>query len=140
MRQRTPEQQKQIDEAIQAGERRVMTDFTPEQSAQWRAAADEEEASRPETIKSIRRMREAAQEPGVFGDLRRAISARLLAEHRQGRPPSTEPLSIDARRLEEFREGVAPLPADDLRRLIEILGLQLVQAIPPVHDRQETPA
>jgi hypothetical protein len=138
--QRTSEQQELIDSALAAGQRRIVRDFTPEQLAEWRQAVAEEEAAKEETIAGLRRMQAAEAEPGFFGDLRRAVSARLVAAHKQGRPPSTEPLGIDAQRLEAFREGALSLTDDELRRLIDALGLQLVQPIPRPRDRQESPA
>ncbi|MEO8497814.1 MAG: hypothetical protein ABI614_22335, partial [Planctomycetota bacterium] len=49
--------------------------FTDQQKARWQRLAGEEQDERQATIGRIERIREAAQQPGFFGDLRRAISA-----------------------------------------------------------------
>jgi len=69
----TPEQQEQVRQAKAAGQRRVHLRFTPEQRNAWQAAVEEELAAKDENIAHLRKVRAAAEQPGFFGDLRRAI-------------------------------------------------------------------
>jgi hypothetical protein len=64
----------------------------------------------------------AAEQPGFFGDVRRAILA--------SRRPIDElaaAIGVDARVLSDFRAGNEELPAGALDRLLETLGLRLMQ-------------
>lgn len=66
-----------------------------------------------------------AEQPGFFGDLRRAIvvSRRSLDELSAG-------IGVDQRFLSDFRAGDAQFPAAALERLVDTLGLRLMQEIP----------
>jgi len=121
----TPEQQDQLQEAKAAGEKRVHLRLTAEQRDQWRAAVEEELACKDENIVHIRKVRAAAEQPGFFGDVRRAIilSQCPVAE-------LAKEIDVDPRLFSDFRAGEAELPAPALDRLIERLGLRLMQEIP----------
>ena len=69
--------------------------------------------------------------PGFFGDVRRAMtfSRRPLRE-------LASELGIDERVLADFRTADADLPAAALARLVEILGLRLMQEIPCSPERR----
>lgn len=122
----TPQQKEQIQQAKAAGERRIMLNLTPEQKAEWQAAVQQELAGKEENIAHFRKIREAAQQLGFFGDVRRAIavSRRPLEE-------LAHTIGVNPRLLSDFRAGDADLPPAALDRLIETLGLRLMQEIPP---------
>jgi hypothetical protein len=121
----TFEQQEQLRQAKLRGDRRVFVQFTPEQGKAWREAAEQELAEKNENSAHVRRIMAAAEQPGFFGDIRRAI---LLS-----RRPTSElaaEIGVESRVLSEFRTGQAELPATALDRLLERLGLRLMQEIP----------
>jgi hypothetical protein len=121
----TPEQQDDVRKARAAGDKRVMIGFTAQQKDQWEATVQEELAGKEENIAHLRRIQAAAEQPGFFGDLRRAIvaSRRSLDELSAG-------IGVDQRLLSGFRAGDAELPAAALERLVDALGLRLMQEIP----------
>jgi len=102
---------------------RVMIQFTPEQAAEYRRAVAEEEAAREANIAAVKKKDAAAAKPGFSGDLRRAINASRTDIRELSRE-----LGVDARLLEAFRRGDAPLPSDAVDRLVALLGLKLVPA------------
>ncbi len=124
----TAEQLAEIErqKAAHPPDRRLNIEFTPEQREAWRQAVAEEEANKEATIAHHRRIMAAAAEPGFLGDLRRAINA-------SGPRAITLPkeIGVDARLLDNFRADEAELPADALARLVDALGLRLMQEIPP---------
>jgi hypothetical protein len=121
----TSEQRDQLRQAKERGEHRVFVQFTPEQKRAWREAAEEELAGKDENIAHHRKIIAAAEPPGFFGDVRRAI---LLS----GRPTGelATAIGVQLRILSDFRAGEAELPADALDRLVASLGLRLMQEIP----------
>jgi hypothetical protein len=121
----TPEQERQLQAAKAAGQKRVDLRLTAEQRSQWRAAVEEELAGKEENIAHFRKIRTAAEQPGFFGDVRRAIvlSGRPVAE-------LAKEIGVHPRLFSDFRAGEADLPAAALDRLIEALGLRLMQEIP----------
>jgi hypothetical protein len=121
----TPEQQDEIQRAKAASEKRVHLRHTAEQRNEWRAAVEEELACKDENIANIRKIRAAAEQPGFFGDVRRAIilSRRPLDELAMD-------IEVDPLLLSDFRAGDADLPAAALDRLLKRLGLRLMQEIP----------
>ncbi len=121
----TPEQKDQLQQAKAAGEQRVHLRLTGEQKNEWRSAVEEEVACKDENIAHIRKIKAAAEQPGFFGDVRRAIvlSRRPIAE-------LAKHIDVDPRLLSDFRAGDAELPAAALDRLLEALGLRLMQEIP----------
>jgi hypothetical protein len=121
----TPDQQNEIQQAKAAGEKRVHLSLTAEQRNEWRAAVEEELAGKDENITHIRKIRTAAEQPGFFGDVRRAIilSRRPVAELAKG-------VGVDLLLFSDFRAGEADLPPAALDRLLEVLGLRLMQEIP----------
>ena len=121
----TPEQQDQIRKAKAAGDQRVTTGFTDEQKEQWEAAVQEELAGKEENLAHMRRIQAAAESPGFFGDLRRAIIASHLSVGEL-----SAATGVDQRLLSDFRAGDAELPAAALERLVDTLGLRLMQEIP----------
>ncbi|HUG67050.1 MAG TPA: hypothetical protein VMM76_04835 [Pirellulaceae bacterium] len=120
----TPEQKKELAQARAKGEQRVSMTFTPEQRSEWKAAVAEELASKEENIAHIRKIKTAAEAPGFFGDVRRAIM-----NSRQPIHALAQQIGTDARQLSDFRAGEAELAAESLDRLIEALGLRLMQKI-----------
>jgi hypothetical protein len=121
----TPEQREQIMQAKAAGEKRVTLNFTPQQKAEWHATVQQELAAKEENIAHVRKIKAAAEQRGFFGDVRRAIAL-------SGRPVHELAIEIgvDWRVLSDFRAGDAELPSAALERLIETLGLRLMQEIP----------
>ncbi len=121
----TSEQKEQLRQAKAAGEKRVHLRPTVEQRDEWRSAVEEELTCKDENIAHIQAVRAAAEQPGFFGDVRRAIilSRRPMAEL------ATE-IDADLRLLSDFRAGKAELPAPALDRVLEALGLRLMQEIP----------
>ena len=72
----------------------------------------------------LRRIQPAAERPGFFGDVRRAVA--------QSRRPTSEladEIGVAPQVLSDLRAGDAELPAAALDRLIETLGLRLMQEI-----------
>jgi hypothetical protein len=121
----TPEQQDEVRKAKAAGDNRVTIGFTAQQKDQWKAAVQEELAGKEENISHLRKIQAAAKQPGFFGDLRRAIAAsrRSVDELSAG-------IGVDQRVLSDFRAGDTELPAAALERLVDTLGLRLMQEIP----------
>ncbi len=121
----TPEQQDEVRKARAAGDKRVTIGFTAQQKDQWEAVVQEELAGKEENIAHLRKIQAAAEQPGFFGDLRRAIvaSRRSVDELSAG-------IGVDQRLLSDFRAGDAELPAAALERLVDTLGLRLMQEIP----------
>lgn len=120
----TPEQQQEVQNANTAGERRVMLRFTPDQKAEWQAAVREELAGKEVNLAHVRKLKAAAEQPGFFGDVRRAIS--------HSRRPVAElaaAIDIDPALLSALRAGDADLPPAALARLLDTLGLRLMQEI-----------
>ncbi len=121
----TPEQQAEIER--QRGEdpdARQHVELTPQQREQRRKAVAEEEAGRPANVAAHHARQAAAKEPGLSGDLRRAINA-------SGRRPEelAAAAGIDLHLLSDFRAGTAVLPSDAVDRLAEVLGLRLMAEI-----------
>jgi hypothetical protein len=121
----TPEQLEQVRQSKSRGQRRATIRFTAEQSRTWRQTAENELAGKDENVAVFRKIVSAAEQPGFLGDLRRAI---LLS--RRAPAELSAKIGVDARQLSDFRAGEAELPATALDRLIETLGLRLVQEIP----------
>ncbi len=120
----TPEQQQQVQQAKAAGEKRTMLQFTAQQKDEWQAAVQEELAGQTDNVAQQRKIKAAAEQPGFFGDVRRAI----LCSRRPVDELAAE-IGVDGRLLSDFRAGDAELPAAALDRLINILGLRLMQEI-----------
>jgi hypothetical protein len=121
----TPVQQELVRQVRGRSERRAFLQFTPEQRHAWRKIVDQEMAGKEANIAHIRKIKLAAEQPGFFGDVRRAI---LLSR------PSISKLAADIgvepRVLSDFQADDAELPAAALDRLIAALGLRLMQEIP----------
>jgi ribosome-binding protein aMBF1 (putative translation factor) len=127
----TDEQQRALDEQLAAkpSDRRVGVPLTPEQTAAYRQAVEEELGGKDEMVAHVRKLRAAEQEPGLFGDLRRAINASHLS-----REQIAQRIGTSSRELDEFRTGAAPLPPESLRQLANVLGLRLMQEIPAARE------
>jgi hypothetical protein len=120
----TPDQQAQIRQARANGDQRATLDFTAEQKQSWQEAVDQELAGKDANIAWLRKIKAAAEQPGLFGDVRRAILT--------SRRPVTEiaaAIGTDAEVLSAFRAGESDLPAALLDRLVGTLGLRLMQEI-----------
>ena len=68
----------------------------------------------------------AAEQPGFFGDVQR----RAITASRQPMDELCERIGVDQQLLSDFRADDAELPAAALERLIQTLGLRLMQEIP----------
>jgi hypothetical protein len=121
----TPEQQEEVRKARAAGDKRVTIGFTAQQKDQWEVAVRKELADKEENIAHLREIRAAAEQPGFFSDLRRAIVA-----SRRPLDELSARIGVDQRLLSDFRAGNAELPATALELLIDTLGLRLMQEIP----------
>jgi hypothetical protein len=121
----TPEQEDQVRQAKARGERRVTVDWTPEQKKAWRQAVEQELLGKQENIAHIRKVVAAAEQPGFFGDVRRAI-----VQSRRSPSELCAAIGIEPHVLSDFRAGDADLPTAALEHLIETLGLRLMQEIP----------
>lgn len=121
----TPDQEARMRQAKANGDQRITVGFTAEQRRDWRAAVEAELAGKDENIAHFHKIKAAAERPGFFGDVRRAV---LLSR----RPVSelAAAIGIDPRVLSDFCAGEAELPAATLDRLVEALGLRLMQEIP----------
>lgn len=82
-------------------------------------------AGKEANIAHIHQIKAAADQPGFFGDIRRAI---MLS--RPSIPDLANAIGIEPCLLSKFQAGQADLPAAALDRLIEKLGLRLMQDIP----------
>jgi ribosome-binding protein aMBF1 (putative translation factor) len=120
----TPEQRAIAEQARREGRRGVHLTLSEEQRGEQQRAIAEEEAARDENIAAFARRRDAEAEAGFAGDLRRAITA---ARRPTGQLAAE--LGVSAGLLEDFREGTAGLPFEAVERLIESLGLRLMQEI-----------
>lgn len=120
----TPEQQEQVRQAKAAGDKRVTVRDTPQQQSQWQAAVEQELAGKEENIAHFRKIKAAADLPGFFGDVRRAI-----AQSRRRPSELANEIGVDERQFSDFRAGEADLPSTALDRLIETLGLRLMREI-----------
>ena len=120
----TPEQQEQVRQAKAAGANRATLKFTSAQHDQWQAAVEQELAGKEDNIAHFLKIKAAAEQPGFFGDVRRAI-----ALNRRPISEMANEIGVDARLFSDFRAGEADLPAAALDRLIEILGLRLMREI-----------
>jgi len=127
----TEEQRAAIEEQIASrpSDRRVGVPLTPDQKAAYRRAVEEERAGEEELIARAQMLRAAEQEPGLFGDLRRAINASRIPRDAIANQVGT---SLDE--LDNFRTGTALLPPEVLNRLVSALGLRLMQEIPSRHE------
>jgi hypothetical protein len=120
----TPEQKRQIHQAKTRGEKRVTVQFTDEQRRAYEDSVARELAGSGENSAHIRKIVRAAEQPGFFGDVRRAVLA--------SRRPIGElaaATGVDARLLSDFRAGNEELPAGALDGLLDTLALRLMQEI-----------
>ena len=121
----TPEQREEVRMAKAAGDKRATIDFTAQQEQEWESTVQEELAGKDENIAYFRRIKVAAEQPGFFGDVRRAI-----ALSRRSVDELCEEIGVDQRLLSDFRAGDAELLPDALEQLLQTLGLRLMQEIP----------
>jgi hypothetical protein len=121
----TPEQKELIRQAKELGERRINMNLTPDQKQEYLETVALEMAGKQQNIALARKIKAAAQQPGFFGDVRRAI---LLS--RPSIPELAVSIGVDCHVLSDFQAGEAELPAAALDRLLETLNLRLMQEIP----------
>ncbi|MEX0611217.1 MAG: hypothetical protein WD738_06250 [Pirellulales bacterium] len=100
-------------------------EFTPDQKKEYRQAVAREMAGKEANIARCRKIKSAAEQPGFFGDIRRAI---MLS--RPSIPDLATAIGVDWRVLSDFQAGEAELPAEAVDRLLGELGLRLMQEIP----------
>jgi ribosome-binding protein aMBF1 (putative translation factor) len=120
----TPEQQSQVDQAKAAGDRRVTLRFTPRQRRDWQAAVQQEWSVKEDTLTQFRKIKAAAEQRGFCGDVRKAMAL----DGRSSEDLACE-IGVEPQLLSDFRAGEAELPATVLDRLLEALGLRLMQEI-----------
>jgi hypothetical protein len=121
----TSEQQEQIQQAKANNERRVTLPFSPAQKQDWQQAVEQELGGKEENVSRFRLVKAAAEQPGIFGDVRRAI---LLSRLPVGELAAA--IGVDQRVFSDFRAGEADLPSAAFERLVETLGLRLMHEIP----------
>ncbi len=121
----TPEQQEQIRTARAAEERRATLRFTTAQRDEWKRAVEEELAGKEANLAHLRKVQAACEQPGFFGDVRRAIVLR-----RRPIDELASEIGVAPSLLSDFCAGETQLPPVALERLIETLGLRLMQEIP----------
>ena len=82
-------------------------------------------AGKDANIAHFHAIKTAALQPGFLGDIRRAV---LMSR----RPPGelAAAVGVDQHVLSDFRAGEVELPAAVVDRLLEELGLRLMQEIP----------
>jgi hypothetical protein len=97
---------------------RIIHPTTPEEAARIDALAALAEAERPEIIARYHRRRAAEQEPGLRGDLRRAITASLISPDELA-----SAAGVGVGQFMAFQEGQDDLPLSAFERLTERLGL-----------------
>jgi len=95
--------------------------LTDEEAAELQCQVDQAEAERPDMIDRDRRRRAALQEPGVAGQLRRAIAAAGIRS-----PELAQRAGIPLAALSDFLAGDAPLDTDTAARLADVLRYELV--------------
>ena len=79
-------------------------------------------AGKEENLAHFHKIKAAAEQRGFFGDVRRALAAA-----RRPLDDLAREIGVDPRLLSDFRAGDAELPAISLDRLLEVLGLRLMQ-------------
>lgn len=121
----TPEQQQLIQKARASGKQRVMLKFTEVQKEEWLDAVKLELAGKDENIAHFRKLKAAIEQPGLFGDIRRAIQRSGLSLGDLSAVVGGDPKTLSA-----FLSADKELPAAMLDRLVEALGLRLMQEIP----------
>jgi hypothetical protein len=104
---------------------RIIHSSTPEEAAAIDALAASAEGERTDVIARYQRRRAAEQEPGLRGDLRRAIAASMI-----GPDDLALAAGVDVIQFLAFQEGEADLPLSAFERLAERLGLILQLASP----------
>ena len=121
----TPEQRSEIRTAKSTGHRRTTIRFTAQQKAEWEAVVQEELVGKEENIARYQKIKAASEQPGFFGDLRRAV-----ALSRMPMDELSAEIGVDQGLLSDFRAGDAELPGGALDRVIQTLGLRLMHEIP----------
>ena len=121
----TPEQQEQLRQAKASDASRVAFGFTAAQKKAWQTAVEIELNGKEENIARFHKIKAAAEQQGFFGDIRRAI---LLSRRQVAAFSPT--IGIDPQTLPDFRAGEPERPSAALNRLVETLGLRLMQEIP----------
>lgn len=116
----TSEQREDVERQRQAGPdaRRFQGSLTDEQRAEYAKLIQQEESGREQVIRDAQPLRDALQETGFSGALRRAIVA-------SGRSPVQleQETGCDAHAINRFLRGEQPLPTDVADALIRTLGL-----------------
>lgn len=121
----TPEQREQIRQAKASGASRVMLGFAGTQQATWSSTVTDELAAKEENMERFLKIKQASEQTGFFGDIRRAILlSRIPVDELSAK------IGVDSRSFSDFRAGEAELPAIALDRLVEALGLRLMHEIP----------
>lgn len=120
----TKEQQQEILLARERGESRTVIDWSSDQKQEWQLAVKDELAGKSENIEHHRRIKEAASQAGFFGDLRRA-----MLRCRCSLAELAIKIDVEPRLLSDFRADLAPLPPESLAKLVDALGLRLMQEI-----------
>jgi hypothetical protein len=115
----------QIDAAKAAGQERISLVLTEAQKKEYQKAVEQEVASQGENASHFHRIKLAAEQPGFFGDIRRA----MMVAHRPIDDLARE-IGVTPQVLSSFRTGDVDLPAAALDLLVATLRLRLMQEIP----------
>jgi hypothetical protein len=121
----TPEQIEQSRLARERGDRRVYLQMTPDQKEEYREAVAEEMAGKEANVARIRKIMASAEQPGFFGDIRRAILLSRSSKH-----DLAAKIGVEQQVLADFQLGEGELPPAALDRLLQALRLRLMQEIP----------
>lgn len=103
--------------------RRIFRELTPEEHERLQKAREQIQRELPELIEQGERLEQAAAEPTVSGQLRRAVHSSGLTV-----PELANRLGLPVVQLVEFLTGEGELPSGTFDRLADLLGCELVQA------------
>ncbi len=99
---------------------RVYRELTPEEQADLVRAREQVAQELPDLVRRNKMARDAAGEPTLSGELRRAIHSSRLSLSRIAHDGGITVLMLD-----EFLTGERTLPSDVLDRLAQALGYEL---------------
>ena len=99
---------------------RIIREFTPEEQARRQRGHEDEEEAMPQHLAEAQRRRTAMQEPGLSGELRRAVAASRLGIYEVS---ERSRVPLDA--LNASMAGDAPLDTDAASRITSVLNYGL---------------
>jgi hypothetical protein len=119
------DQMSQINEAKSVGQDHILLQLTEAQKQEYQKTVEQEAATQGDNISHFRKIKLAAEQPGFFGDIRRAM---VIA--RRPIDDLANEIGVSPQLLSSFRTGDADLPATALDLLVAALRLRLMQEIP----------